>query len=50
MGWLYMQSLGGHAGPREYLDNQLTHENDQLKSRVLRSASTLDERQASPGG
>lgn len=38
MGWLYMQSLGGHAGPREYLDNQFTHEDEQLKSRVLRSA------------
>jgi len=38
MGWLSMQSLGGHAGPREYLDNQFAHEDDQLLSRVLRSS------------
>jgi hypothetical protein len=38
MGWLSMQSLGGHAGPREYLDNQFAHEDDQLRSRVLRSS------------
>ena len=38
MGWLYMQSLGGHAGPREYLDNQFTHEDERLSSKVLRSA------------
>ena len=24
MGWLYMQSLGGHSGPRQYLDAQFT--------------------------
>jgi hypothetical protein len=38
MGWLSMQSLGGHAGPRAYLDHQFTHEDEQLKSRVLRSS------------
>ena len=26
MGWLYMQSLKGHSGPREYLDAQFTFE------------------------
>ena len=38
MGWLYMQSLGGHCGPRQYLDAQFTFERDGLSSRVLRSA------------
>lgn len=38
MGWLFMKSLGGHAGPREYLDAQFTHEDAELTSRVLRSA------------
>ncbi|PPD40419.1 MAG: hypothetical protein CTY15_14830 [Methylocystis sp.] len=38
MGWLYMQSLGGHAGPRDYLDAQFTFENAEGRSRVLRSA------------
>ena len=37
MGWLYMQSLGGHAGPREYLDAQFTFENAEGRSKVLRS-------------
>ena len=23
-GWLYMRSLGSHAGPRQYLDAQFT--------------------------
>lgn len=40
MGWLSMQSLGGHAGPREYLDNQFTHEDADHRSRVLRSSIT----------
>lgn len=38
MGWLSIQSLGGHAGPRAYLDHQFTHEDEQLRSRVLRSS------------
>lgn len=25
MGWLYMTSLNGHSGPRQYLDAQFTH-------------------------
>lgn len=40
MGWFSMQSLGGRAGPREYLDNQLTHEDAEHRSRVLRSSIT----------
>ena len=38
MGWLYMQSLGGHAGPRQHLDAQLTYETPNRRCRVLRSA------------
>ncbi len=38
MGWLYMQSLRGHAGPRAYLDAQFTYERPEHRSRVLRSA------------
>lgn len=38
MGWLFMSSLKGHAGPREYLDAQFTHETEMAKTRVLRSA------------
>jgi hypothetical protein len=38
MGWLYMTSLAGHAGPRQYLDAQFTYENAGVTSRVLRSA------------
>lgn len=38
MGWLSMQSLGGHRGPREYLDAQFTYENEDHRSKVLRSA------------
>jgi hypothetical protein len=37
MGWLYMKSLRGHAGPREYLDDQFTFERDDETSKVLRS-------------
>ncbi len=37
MGWLYMQSLGGHAGPRDYLDAQFTFENTEGRSKILRS-------------
>ncbi|MGJ0454321.1 MAG: DUF6927 domain-containing protein [Methylocystis sp.] len=38
MGWLYMQSLKGHAGPRQYLDAQFTFERPDATSKVLRSA------------
>ena len=38
MGWLYMRSLGTHAGPREYLDAQFTFETAESRCRVLRSA------------
>lgn len=38
MGWLYMQSLGPHAGPRQYLDEQFTYTTDSVRSTVLRSA------------
>jgi len=37
MGWLYMKSLNGHAGPREYLDAQFTFERSDGVSKVLRS-------------
>ena len=26
MGWLFMRSLGGHATPKAYLDDQFTYE------------------------
>lgn len=38
MGWLSMQSLGGHAGPREYLNNQFTHDAPDRTSKVLRAS------------
>lgn len=38
MGWLYMQSLGSHSGPRAYLDDQFTYTADSVRSTVLRSA------------
>jgi hypothetical protein len=38
MGWLYMTSLKGFAGPRQYLDAQFTYERPEHKSKVLRSA------------
>lgn len=37
MGWLYEQSLGGHSGPRQYLDAQFTYERPEVTSKVLRS-------------
>lgn len=37
MGWLYMQSLRGHAGPAQYLDDQFTYQCEALSSRVLKS-------------
>ena len=37
MGWLYMKSLHGHAGPREYLDAQFSFERSDGVSKVLRS-------------
>ncbi len=38
MGWLFMSSLGGHSGPREYLDAEFTCERLGRSSKVLRSA------------
>lgn len=38
MGWLYMKSLKGHSGPRQYLDAQFTWERSDTISKVLRSA------------
>jgi hypothetical protein len=38
MGWLYMQSLKGYSGPRQYLDAQFTFTKPELTSKVLRSA------------
>ena len=38
MGWLYMKSLKGHSGPRQYLDAQFTYERPDAISKVLRSA------------
>jgi len=38
MGWLYMQSLQGHSGPRQYLDAQFTYERPDHRSTVLKSA------------
>ena len=38
MGWLYMTSLKGHSGPRQYLDAQFTFERADVRSNVLRSA------------
>ena len=38
MGWLSMQSLGHHSGPRAYLDDQFTYVNESVRSTVLRSA------------
>ena len=37
MGWLYMHSLGGPSGPRQYLDAQFTIERGARRNRVLRS-------------
>lgn len=37
MGWLYMKSLRGQAGPSEYLDVQFTFERPEGTSKVLRS-------------
>ena len=38
MGWLYMKSLKGPSGPRQYLDAQFTYERSDVTSKVLRSA------------
>ena len=40
MGWLFTSSLGGHAGPKQYLDAQFTYERPGRSSKVLRSALT----------
>lgn len=37
MGWLYMQSLNGHGGPKEYLDAQFTYDRPHVLLKVLRS-------------
>ena len=38
MGWLYMRSLGGHSGAKQYLDAQFTYTRPEMTSKVLRSA------------
>ena len=38
MGWLYMQSLDGHSGPRQYLDAQFSYTRPEVTSKVLKSA------------
>jgi hypothetical protein len=38
MGWLFMHSLDGRSGPRQYLDAQFTYERPSGTSKVLRSA------------
>lgn len=38
MGWLYIQDLGGHHGPRDYLDKQFTFTSGETNARVLKSA------------
>ena len=38
MGWLFKKSLGGHSGPRQYLDAQFTYKHPEDTSKVLRSA------------
>ncbi|MGB5083320.1 MAG: hypothetical protein WBO09_01670 [Methylocystis silviterrae] len=38
MGWLYMRSLDGHSGPRQYLDAQFTYERPNVTSKVIKSA------------
>lgn len=38
MGWLYMPSLRGFSGPRQYLDDQFTFVRETVRSTVLRSA------------
>ena len=35
MGWLFMRSLGGHATPKAYLDDQFSYARDDHRSRVL---------------
>ena len=37
MGWLFMRSLGGHATPKAYLDDQFTYAREDRRSRVLTS-------------
>ena len=38
MGWLYMNSLGGFASPKAYLENQFDYAHDHKTSRILRSS------------
>jgi hypothetical protein len=35
MGWLFMRSLGDHATPKAYLDDQFSYARDDHRSRVL---------------
>jgi hypothetical protein len=35
MGWIYMKSLKGHAGPRDYLDAQFTCAYPDATSKIL---------------
>ena len=38
MGWLYMQSLGGFSGPRQYLDDQFTYARETVQATLLKSS------------
>lgn len=38
MGWLYMNSLGGFASPKAYLEDQFNCTGNQKSSRILRSS------------
>lgn len=38
MGWLYMQSVGPHKTPKEYLNHQFTFASETVSYKVLRSA------------
>ena len=38
MGWLFMHSLDGYSGPKQYLDGQYTQSQQTHVSKVLRSA------------
>ncbi len=42
MGWLYMQSLKGHAGPRQYLDAQFTYERSDAILKVRAGSGCLN--------
>lgn len=38
MGWLFMQDLGGHRSPSDYLDKQFSFTSGETTTRVLKSA------------